>query len=162
MELTIRGQKHSIDRFSELQILPLAKIFNKIAPEEDSPQYERWSAEVGSVFAEPNNQAAVAYVITSLIPNIDPAIARYKIKRFDEGYSEIDFVLAIDLKELLQVIEAISPMLNIKVNDIKKLNQSRGKGFAPTSAPKTIPADDGAETRIKELEAELAQLKSAV
>jgi hypothetical protein len=66
------------------------------------------------------------------------------------------------LKELLQVIEAISPMLNIKVNDIKKLNQSRGKGFAPTSAPKTIPADDGAETRIKELEAELAQLKSAV
>jgi hypothetical protein len=158
MDLTIRGQKYFIEAISDTQILPLAKVFGlKNVPDEDSPHYERWKTETTNVFMEPANQAAVAYVLTSLIPDIDPAIARYRIKRYDEGFSELDFSLAINIDELLQVIELLNPAIQARADSLKARNtQAKGKGFAKAPQP------TGDTKRIEALEAELSQLKSAV
>jgi hypothetical protein len=98
---------------------------------------------------EPANQAAVAYTLTSLFPEIDPAIARYRIKRYDEGFSELDFNLAINMDELLQTLEVLNPYIQARADNLKK------------QSTKQQPAEKdptGSEQRIEELKAELLSL----
>lgn len=160
MEILIRGQSYSIESVAHTQILPLAKIFGikQNMPDKDSPHYERWAAETTNVFMEPSNQGVVAYVLTSLFPDIDPAIARYRIKRYDEGFSEPDFYLAIDVNELLEIMEALSPYIEEKNQALRALNAKLdSKGFDAPKRTKKSPE----EQRIQALEAELSKLRQA-
>lgn len=77
---------------------------------------------------------------------------------FDEGYSEIDFNLAINIDELLSVIEALSPYLEKRAKTLKAQNEKQPpKGFASQSRAKQVERDpEEAERKIRELEAELA------
>jgi hypothetical protein len=154
MDITIRGQSYSITEISDLHILPLSKLYGiKTPPEPESPLYEKWKIEITNIFTEPANQAAVAYVLTSLFPNIDPAIARYKIKRYDEGYSEIDFYVAINIDELLAVLQELNPMI-----------QARADALKPQTIASTPPKAQGfgqnKEQRKASLMAELAALEA--
>lgn len=128
----------------------------------------------------------MAYFLVSILPGIDPAIARYRIKRFDEGYSEIDFYLAINVDELLQIIEVITPFLNARAKTLKNAapakpeakrdegdagapgvrSSTAGKGFAKPSEMSDVEGLDikkekSEGDRILELEAELEELRSA-
>jgi hypothetical protein len=159
MELSIRGQNYSIEAVTDIQILPLAKVFGmKDVPDETSPHYERWKAETTNVFMEPANQAVVSYVLTSLIPGLDPAIARYRIKRYDEGFSEVDFHLAINMDELLAILDALNPYINKRGDALKAINaKQKPKGF---DAPKQVKQSPE-EQRIQALESELQELRQA-
>jgi hypothetical protein len=173
MQITIRGQSHEFNEIADTQIMPLARIFGaKEAPDEGTPAYEKWKIETTNVFMEPPNQAAVAYFLVSILPGIDPAIARYRIKRFDEGYSEIDFYLAINADELLQIIDMITPLLNARaklLNARTKLLKDKdakvkAKGFAkpPESTQKSDEPEITEEaTEIENLKARLRELESA-
>jgi hypothetical protein len=145
MDITIRGQQYSLTEVSDIQILPLAKLFGfKTPPDEDSPLYEQWQIETTHLFTEPANQAVVAYVLTSLFPNISPAIARYRLKRYDEGFAEVDFYLAINVDELLSILEAINPFIQARLTK----TTSKPQGFGDKEKKKAS------------LRAELAQLEA--
>jgi hypothetical protein len=166
MQITIRGQSHKFNEIADTQIMPLARIFGaKDAPEGGTPAYEKWKLETTNVFMEPPNQAAVAYFLVSILPGIDPAIARYRIKRFDEGYSEIDFYLAINVDELLQIIEMITPFLNARAKLLKEKDAKvKAKGFA--KPPELTQKSDEPEiteeaTEIENLKARLRELEAA-
>jgi hypothetical protein len=160
MKLVVRGQEITVGFVADTQILPLAKVLGAAglkAPEENSPHYERWKAETTNAFMQPENQAVVAYTLTSLFPEIAPAIARYKIKRYDEGYSEIDFHLAINIDELFEIVETLAPLIQKRADTLKE--SKAPKGFAPKSQPSAKPVD--AQQRIKEIQAELAELQAS-
>jgi hypothetical protein len=156
MQITIRGQSHEFNEIADTQIMPLARIFGaKEAPDEGTPAYEKWKIETTNVFMEPPNQAAVAYFLVSILPGIDPAIARYRIKRFDEGYSEIDFYLAINVDELLQIIEMITPLLNARTKTLTE------KGAKATPGPTPERDEASEQLQIEELKAKIRELEAA-
>jgi hypothetical protein len=160
MDIAIRGTVYPIADVADTQILPLAKVFGlKPVPDQDSPLYERWKIDTTNVFMEPANQAAVAYVLISLFPDLDPAIACHRIKRYDEGYSEIDFHLAINMDELLAVLEAVNPFIQKRTDQLQTL-KTGGKGFG-NAVNEVKSLDKNKDTQIAALKAQIQELETA-
>jgi hypothetical protein len=101
----------------------------------------------------------VAYVLISLFPDLDPAIARHRIKRYDEGYSEIDFHLAINMDELLAVLEAVNPFIQKRTDQLQTL-KTGGKGFG-NAVNEVKSLDKNKDTQIAALKAQIQELETA-
>jgi hypothetical protein len=158
-----------------------------LAPEDTkSKEYKKWQERFLSRFADPTNQASVAYSLRNVIPELPESVVKYVLYREESGDRREDFVLNISAMDLLALVDAISPLLNARAAELegkpltKTLDLSsktlglsaaaRLKGFGSTSMEELkalekadmekLKAQDVAQQRAA-LQAQLAELETA-
>ena len=113
IKVRVAGEEYEVSAVNELALFPLLRVFGTdIAPtDQHSKEYKKWQQKFLGRFADPTNQASVAYSLRTIIPDLPESVVKYVLYKEESGDRREDFVLNIGAMDLLALITAISPLL---------------------------------------------------
>jgi hypothetical protein len=132
IKVRVAGIEYEVSTVNELAIFPMLRVFGTdLAPEDkDSKEYKKWQQKFLTRFADPINQASVAYSLRTIIPELPESVVKYTLYKEESGDRREDFVLNIGAMDLLALVDAISPLLNARAAELEgKPVKEKPKGF---------------------------------
>jgi hypothetical protein len=120
IKVRVAGIEYEVSTVNELAIFPMLRVFGTdLAPEDkDSKEYKKWQQKFLTRFADPTNQASVAYSLRTIIPELPESVVKYTLYKEEGGDRREDFVLNIGAMDLLALVDAISPLLNARAAEL--------------------------------------------
>jgi hypothetical protein len=117
--LTFKNLSKTFDHVPETCLFPFIRVLGQeIAPEDiKSKAYLEWREKLLMRMADPVNIGAIAFGLKSIWPDLPEEAVKYKLYELPDGRKEIDFRLAMDADEFLQLIQPINQ--NIKPDSQK-------------------------------------------
>lgn len=121
IKVRISGAEYEVSTVNELALFPLLRVFGSdVAPtDESSKEYKKWQQKFLSRFADPINQASVAYSLSSLIPGLPESAVKYALYKEESGDRREDFVLNISAMDLLALVMDLTPLLKARQAEIE-------------------------------------------
>jgi hypothetical protein len=132
IKVRVAGIEYEVSTVNELAIFPMLRVFGtNLAPEDTkSKEYKKWQEKFLSRFADPTNQASVAYSLRTIIPELPESVVKYVLYKEEGGDRREDFVLNIGAMDLLALVDAISPLLNARAAELEgRPVKEKPKGF---------------------------------
>jgi hypothetical protein len=148
IKVRVAGIEYEVSTINELAIFPMLRVFGTDTAPEDttSKEYKKWQQKFLARFADPINQASVAYSLSTIIPDLPESVVKYALYKEESGDRREDFVLNIGAMDLLALVDAISPLLNARAAEMEGKTptaSTKGKGFgsAVLTAAKLTPEE---------------------
>lgn len=157
IKVRVAGVEYEVSTVNELAIFPMLRVFGTdLAPEDkNSKEYKKWQQKFMMRFADPINQAAVAYSLSTIIPELPESVVKYALYKEESGDRREDFALNISAMDLLALIDAIGPLLRARADELTgKIGKENPKGFKELKT-------DGLAGQRAALQAKLAELETA-